>query len=392
MVKTKEVMILEDMIKGLDLPEYVIEQSIKRYQSLGNWFDREGSRFENEAIEVFPQGSFALGTTIKPIEDNEEYDLDIGCKVNNDGYKSLHSQKQLKESLGQELEAYRIANGIKEKITSKHRCWRLEYQDEIRFHIDVVPCISMRGVEQKLYEQRINEFYQYKEDLSKNVAELAINITDDRDPNYKHVSPEWPASNPQGYLKWFQQRVNTANLTKFNERTSVVPIPVYKQKSILQRCIQLLKRHRDNMFGEDERKPISIIISTLAARAYNGENDLSLALTNILEEMPRYINQSSPRIPNPVNPDEDFSDRWEMPEHKELDLEGNFKTWLAVAKSDFKQILESSDEQFRTKMIKEKFSIRTNTTLESRADNHPLTRVIKELPENPPKPWRDDYK
>ena len=394
MVKSKQESVLQTMVEQLDLPDYVVEQAVRRYKSLGEWFDREGSLFENTAIEVFPQGSFALGTTIKPIEEEEEYDLDIGCKIKIGDYKSMHSQKYLKESLGTELEAYRKANGIKEKAEPKHRCWRLEYQDEINFHIDVVPCIPLGDAERKIYEQRINEFYQYPDGFSENVAKFAINITDDRHENYELISPEWPASNPQGYLGWFQSRINSSKLILLNERTSIVPIQVYKQKSVLQRCIQLMKRHRDNMFADDKRKPISIIITTLAARAYSGETDLSAALMNILEKMPRYINPSSPRIPNPVNPAEDFSDRWEMPESKELDLEGNFRNWLMQAQMDFKQILESKDENFKNRMVNEKFSLDINKSFNSeghnKSSNHSIS-AIKKLPVNPPKIWGKDY-
>ncbi|MGE6415262.1 nucleotidyltransferase domain-containing protein [Planococcus kocurii] len=390
MVKSKEQNLLDKMIEELDLPEYVIEQSIRRYKSLGEWFDREGGLFEDVSMEVFPQGSFALGTTIRPIEEKEEYDLDIGCKVKSGDYKSLHAQKHLKESLGIELEAYRKAKGIKGKMEPKHRCWRLEYQDEINFHMDIVPCIPMGNEERKIYEKRINEFYQYQDGLSEDVTKFAINITDDRHHDYEVISSEWPASNPQGYLRWFQSRMNSSKSFILNERTSIIPIEVYKQKSILQRCIQLLKRHRDNMFGDDEKKPISIIITTLAARAYNGETDLSAALTNILETMPGYINSSSPRIPNPVNPAEDFSDRWEMPEAKELDLEGNFRIWLLQAKMDFKQILESSDENLRSRIINEKFSLNINNSVDLKRNDlgsKSAISAIKKLPENPPKPW-----
>lgn len=47
------------------------------------------------------------------------------------------------------------------------------------------------------------------------------------------------------------------------------------RESILQRIVQILKRHRDIMFNGDEDKPISIIITTLASRAYRGETNLS---------------------------------------------------------------------------------------------------------------------
>lgn len=45
----------------------------------------------------------------------------------------------------------------------------------------------------------------------------------------------------------------------------------------------ILKRHRDGMFASryDER-PISVIITTLAAHAYNGEEKIADALYSIL--------------------------------------------------------------------------------------------------------------
>ena len=60
-------------------------------------------------------------------------------------------------------------------------------------------------------------------------------------------------------------------------------MPAYKEKkSPLQRVVQILKRHRDLMFNGDESKPISIIITTLAARAYNKETDVLDALVNVV--------------------------------------------------------------------------------------------------------------
>ena len=67
-------------------------------------------------------------------------------------------------------------------------------------------------------------------------------------------------------------------------------VPAYKEKkSPLQRVVQILKRHRDLMFNGDESKPISIIITTLAARAYNKETDVLDALVNVVNSMERYI-------------------------------------------------------------------------------------------------------
>ena len=78
------------------------------------------------------------------------------------------------------------------------------------------------------------------------------------------------------------------------------------------------------MFKDDKNaKPTSIIITTLA-RAYNGEPDLYSALNSILSQMGELVNTKNPRVPNPVDPGEDFADRWSMPEYKDLYLEQNF--------------------------------------------------------------------
>jgi hypothetical protein len=394
MLQTISKSILDEMIEQLDLPDYVVEQTVRRYKSLGEWFGRENSTFRDIPVDIFPQGSFALGTTNKPINNQEEYDLDMGCKVNVLQFKNQYSQEELKKMVGMELEKYRVAKGIKEELHEKHRCWRLEYKDEIKFHLDIVPCIPLHTDKQTVYKQQLQEAYQYNSTLNEAVANSAINITDDRLENYSIISQDWQISNPEGYLKWFEDRMKKDQRGIFNERASVKPVPIYAQKTILQRCIQLMKRHRDNMFGDDERKPISIIITTLAARAYNGEQNLEEAIINILEKMPEYINNSIPRVPNPVNPNEDFTDRWDMPEGKKLDLEGNFKNWLMQAKIDFKNLLKTNNYETASLILNNKFSMKVEKRLLSEKYNYSQENqnaFARVLPTNPPKPWSDGY-
>lgn len=384
--------VLEEMIDQLDLPEYVVKKTIARYESLGEWFSRENSSFKDVNIDIFPQGSFALGTTIKPINDQEEYDLDMGCKINILNFKSLYTQEQLKEMVGDELESYRVAKGIKQELEEKHRCWRLEYMDEIKFHLDIVPCVPLNSDKQSVYKKQLENAFNYQEFLNKSVVDAAINITDDRHESYTAISQDWNISNPEGYLKWFESRMTTGVFGFYN-RSSVTPVPIYNRKTILQRCIQLLKRHRDIMFGENDSKPISIIITTLAARAYNGELNLEEAMVNLLEKMPIYINSNSPRVPNPVNPDEDFTDRWDTSEGKKLDLEGNFKNWLLQAKVDFNNLLKTTSYETASLILNSKFSLKIDNSLLD--EKFKLKNVkqsnVTSLPKNPPKPWGDAY-
>ena len=91
------------------------------------------------------------------------------------------------------------------------------------------------------------------------------------------------------------------------------------------------------MFKDDEDKPISIIITTLAARAYKGEDSLLEGLVNVISTMENYITKDLSGnyvISNPTNSEENFADKWPThPKRKE-----NFFRWLRQVKSDVNRI------------------------------------------------------
>lgn len=240
--------ILSEMIEQLDLPASVDRKVRDKYISLSNWFGRENSSLKDISIDIFSQGSFALGTTIRPLKEDEEYDLDMGCKLNIEGYKDSHTQEELKQLIGRELELYRNRVGIERPLDEKRRCWRLEYKDEASFHLDIVPCIPLENETKVIYESRLLETYGYEQNFNQEVAHFAVNITDIENENYHNITNEWNISNPQGYVRWFQKRMQKSKIGIFESKAFIEPVPKYVEKTTLQRCIQLLKRHRDNMF------------------------------------------------------------------------------------------------------------------------------------------------
>ncbi len=389
--KQKEI-ILEYLIEKLELPELAYEKAESRYEDLGEWFDRDKSLLKNNSPHIFPQGSFRLGTAIRPLDENEEYDLDLACKLKDGVSKDTHTQDDLKELIGDELKFYRNYRGIKEQVESKHRCWRLEYKDDLSFHIDILPCIPADEDRRKQIKEavfsRSNDSY-----LAEMVSESTINITDDRHPRYSSICYDWGISNPEGYSKWFEYRIKSNRVKLFSERAQIDDIPIYKQKTPLQRAIQLLKRHRDNMFRQNvDSKPISIIITTLVAKTYNGEQSIFSALENILNTMESFINPKTPRIPNPVDPNEDFADRWLMPQYIYLKLEENFFLWLKQAQSDFKHLISTTDSTFITEQAERKYSVKINasklkdclgSTQKTISNIIPMTHSIR----NPSKLW-----
>jgi hypothetical protein len=388
--------VLKSILEKIELPESAYEKAEKRYKDLGEWLHREDSSCVEYDPHLFSQGSFRLGTAIKPDTD-EEYDLDMGCSLRQGVSKSQVTQEQLKNYMGIELEEYRKARGIKEELSEKKRCWRLEYADGLSFHMDIVPCIPESENGRGLLKRRMIESSRFEDSLAQNVSELALSITDNTDSGYRLITDSWRISNPEGYARWFETRMKTAQSIiqerEMSIKASIDSMPYYQWKTPLQQAIQLLKRHRDTMFKDSEdSKPISVIITTLAAKSYNGEADLVSALTNILSRMGDYINVAVPLVPNPVNPVEDFADKWYDKDSSAFKLRENFYKWLYQAKADFKALCFKDSSQLVVEAANRGLDIHLDAESVTLALGlSPVVRTpTKVIHTSDPKPWFDN--
>jgi len=323
--------LLREIADVLDITQYQYEEAEGHYKAVGKFLGNCPVLSEHNP-EIFPQGSFRLGTVVRPILEGEEYDIDLVCLLN-----ATHldfTQKKLKNVIGDRLKQPQY----REKLRPENRrSWTLKYSEESKFHLDVLPAIP--DTESANYLRNLN--------LSHNYFDTAISITDNKRPNYGNYSYDWPKSNPKGYTAWFKNQMKVV----LNERLEIYAglkgvqideVPFYRVKTPLQRAIQILKRHRDILFGEDEDKPISIIITTLSARAYRNQNNLYDALISILKDMDSYITKDelgNDKIENPVDSRENFADKWvEYPQRRE-----NFYSWLDRARMDFETLLEKTN-------------------------------------------------
>ncbi len=350
--------ILKRILEVVELPDSAYEKTVKRYSDVSEWLNRSESKSKDFDPHIFPQGSFSLGTAIKPINENEEYDLDIACKLRKGITKSTYTQFQLKSLVGAELELYRIARQIQSPCIEKHRCWRLAYKDELSFHMDIVPGIPETEIGRNLIFEALQRSGESIA-VASEIVKMSMAITDDRMPQYKEISDDWEISNPEGYSYWFQMKMkNTLNEGRIVEDAKVDNLPIYKRKTPLQRSIQFLKRHRDQWcVGLENCKPISIIITTLAAEAYEGQQDLYSALNGILTNMGNYVNPTEPRVPNPTNPSEDFADKWNTSEGKKLQLEKNFWSWLKQAQIDFESICTDTNVNNMQAILESRYNV-----------------------------------
>jgi hypothetical protein len=335
---------IAELLEAIDVPEGAYERAEARYRDLGEWLKREQSRCAYHAPHIYPQGAFRLGTVIRPVSKTGDYDLDLGCRLREGIAKQTHSQEDLKLLVGRELEAYRVARNIESKLEPKHRCWRIKYADEMSFHMDIVPSIPEGERRRNMIREAMIKGGM-EEALADSVARYAGAITDDSLANYRIITDEWRISNAEGYALWFEARSRQAQMLLEKGVTARVDdLPTRGAKGPLQQVVQLLKWHREVMFQKwPEAKPISVIITTLAAHAYAGERNVEAALAGVLERMADYVRSERPRVPNPINAVEDFADKWQEQKYEHLQLEANFWKWLKAAQEHFGTLATTRD-------------------------------------------------
>jgi len=378
--------LLENLADSIDISESQYKKAEDHYMSVGQWLAEKDSPLAPYNPDIYPQGSFRLGTVVKPITDQDEYDIDLVCQLNLS--KKDITQAKLKQLVGDRLKeskTYKLMLDEKEG----RRCWTINYADGANFHMDILPSIPDIDSIKSLELSGIPHEY----------AKHAICLTDKTFSNYKLYDSNWPCSNPKGYAEWFKEQMKV----QFDLRRKMIAdsmfakidtVPEYRVKTPLQRSIQLLKRHRDIAFINDQDdKPISIIITTLAALSYNNEADLYEALTSIVNGMPNHINMLNNVvwIQNPVNPKENFADKWQENPQKEIKL----RKWLLKVQTDLALALKEENSFKRSDVLKKSFGIIavnkafSITTGVKLSDN--LTKVEKSpeiIIRNPAKPWQ----
>lgn len=397
----------------LNIPPSLYKTAVDRYTAIGNWLGEinltdvfEGSKdpIPEEKIEahIFPQGSFALGTVVKPWMNGEEqeYDIDLVFQIDlNVGTKQPYA---LKKAVGQRLKSHGRYSQMLRK--EGKRCWTIAYAEHnnIQFHLDILPALNGESISQSRYSNK------------------EISISDKTAPNHY----QWLLSNPRGYLEWFKEKNNIAfNRIKDFERERVAAmeaifatvhdVPDQLVRTPLQKTIQILKRHRDirfNGLSNEKEKPISMIITTLAALCYDNEESISLTLENIINKLLLYkkllygecaytnmhklIEYADEKwiIRNPVCSGENFADKWHLDNHKRAKA---FFQWLDWVEQDMAALVEQNEQGHQRTLVEEMFGSRVaaavvpltaSTEISSLLISNAYTGDI--VVDSPPQPWK----
>ena len=206
------------------------------------------------------QGSYALGTIIKPVDDNDEYDADIQIVMNQ------NPQWRAKDYVNEVNRTLRGNKNYADKLRLKTRCVTVDYAGD--FHLDVVPRVTIKG------------------------KHYICNRTDDR----------FEETDGTGYREWFNEknRITAGNL---------------------KRVVRLLKYLRDHKNSYTVK---SIMLTTLAGNTIKSSDEGTVAVSTVadtlftvLTRMDKLL-QCYPNIPTVKNPalsSENFNRHWTQPQY-----------------------------------------------------------------------------
>lgn len=319
MVKKAEIAgILDRICQELELPDSKFQLAKERYEAVGAWLVSGGNPLLR-GIEIYPQGSASIGTTVNP-QAKVEHDIDLVS--HNAQLPPDVPPPIVKKAIGDRLKQ----NGRYQPILQeKLRCWRLPYANE--FHLDITPSI-------------LNPNCRFGGEL---VPEKG--------------SPLWKPTNPRGFRTQFEERaalqprlmLSKMEFAEARAQIEALPEPAYF-KGILRRSVQLSKRHRDLWFAtrDSTLAPISIVITILAARSYefcvrqftyDTEFDV---LLDVLRNMPRFIEtrevdgETNYYVWNETTLGENFAEKW----NNDSRLANAFFAWQKAALADFEKLTE----------------------------------------------------
>jgi hypothetical protein len=290
--KLQAVSVLERVCEQLDPTANQLELAEQHYSAVARWV-AEAEHPPFSAASIYAQGSFAIGTTNKPIGHD---DIDVDLVAHFPSVTASIDPRFLKALLGDRLKAHDV---YKSKLREMPRCWRIDYANY--FHLDITPSIPNRA------------------------CPMGGELVPDK------TLECWKTSNPRGFRDLFAKRAAlrprvrmAKSLTTDRARAHVQPFPEYLRfKGVLRRIVQLAKRHRDMAFVERDQslRPISVVITTLVSRAYevcvhrDYDTELDLAV-DVIRLMPHFIERHDEfgrqhwAIWNQTTIGENFAEKW----------------------------------------------------------------------------------
>ncbi|MBN2747339.1 MAG: nucleotidyltransferase [Bacteroidales bacterium] len=337
--------LLNRICESLQLNKSRREKVEERYKAVSSWIEKDDGSFHN--AKIYSQGSYRIGTTVKP-RNNEEYDLDFVIQTDCNWHNII-----FQDFLTELLNRVKKNENYRDITIEKTRCIRVNYADE--FHMDIIPTCT-----QNFYGDQ---------------NEIMVPDKDER---------TWSESNPEGYAKWFESKyIDTQKIYLreyysglLMEKAEDLPEEVpYELKQPLQRAVQLIKRYRDIYFEDNpELAPSSIVLTTICGMLYDQSESIVKSLDGIINRLRfRFNNEWMHKrivITNPVKPEEDFTKAWEdKPELQRAFIKfisdlGDF--WSKISEYNIHDMPNLLKSRFGESSVENAFESQADFVLEAR--------------------------
>ena len=229
------------------------------------------------------QGSYALGTTIRPVKDTDEYDVDRLVYVEYD------SSKGPKDYIDDVYRCLKANGNYSDKVQKNTRCVTVNYAGE--FKIDVVPCITYNG-NHLICNRKTNEY----------------EVTDGT-----------------GFRDWFNEknRITNGNL------------------KLVTRLLKYLRDHKNTFTAP------SVLLTTLIGNTvhdWEGDTDFKTlpdALLTVISRIDDFLRShpTMPEIRNPALPSETFTRHWDQAKYS------HFRDMVSSYARRIKEAYSDEDEQ-----------------------------------------------
>ena len=149
--------ILETLGQTLDITETQYNAAVSSYGAVGEWLAKPESSLAPYKPVVRPQGSFMLGTMIKPICEEDDLDIDLVCELT--GKNPQWTQYHLKQVVGNRLKDNETYKNMLDE--EGRRCWTLMYSDSANYHMDILPSLVCNGYNRIQHWIKITNHWQY---------------------------------------------------------------------------------------------------------------------------------------------------------------------------------------------------------------------------------------
>lgn len=391
------------IIQNLDISPSMYKNAVEKYTHLAQYLKDHGIE-----ADMYPQGSFALGTVVRPVAKNEDasYDLDFVCQVRKS--REQLSASELRKEVEGILSSSNLYGG---KLKIYDKCITVYYADVggIGFSIDIVPAAD--------------ESFDNKHRLATKSNKPGLMTTAIAIPKHCEKNYVWITNNPKGYRTWFEsinapfleavEREQRLQILQENKSVyaTIEEIPKEMVRSSVQRVIQILKYHRDVYYSAfvdgDDTKPISAIIGTIVAQiaeylpknlstfellqhvlgdfnTYGQHQNLNESQFASLYPGKNLITKNGSRweIKNPANPEDNLADQW----NQDANIPRRFFRWIAAAREDLVQGLELGDAEFRAKM---ETAFKPSVVSRYWSDKYQKKAPSVITPTNAAKPWKE---